>query len=199
VSDFPAFTEETVAAPRLGRVGPGLAGAILIVFVAAALFIFVVVILFVTMLAFKPGAREGFAVAHVSCTMGPTAETVLVELTTSTTQDWTNSFMIQPLVTKDLSTEAIATLPEGQSLDFLDETENAALQGLLDARERWGEVTTNPSNIVIEFRRASPKVTDVHLPYLRLWWTSGEPAFVQDIPVDLNLTANSCSVAEDLG
>jgi hypothetical protein len=174
-------------------------GAILIAFVAVALFIVVVVLLFVTMLFFKPGSREGFAVSHVTCSMGPTDETVLLELTTSTTQDWTSSFMIEPLVTDDLSTEAIATLPEGQSLANLDVEESAALQVLLDAREPWGEVPTNPSNVVIEFRRANQNVTDVQLPYVRLWWTSGEPAFVQDIQIELKLTPTTCSVTKYLG
>lgn len=142
---------------------------------------------------FMTPVGEGFEISRVECEMGPTHATVFVALTMATVQDHTTEFRVERPETNDLSIGGVATLTANRSLASLDKREAGGLRALLDHSDRWGHVPANPSTIVVELRRAGPVVTDARLASLQLRWGAGELAFVQEVPVNLVLTRDSCS------
>ncbi len=144
---------------------------------------------------FQPRSGIGFVIGDGYCEVDPATGNVLVQLAVTADQTWTQDFQLEPLGTNDLIVVGVASLAAGDSLQTLDEDSRKYLRQKLDDSDDWARADGDPTNVVFEFRRES-RETQTELDTLKLWWTSGEPAFVQDVKLDLKWSDSTCSVGE---
>jgi hypothetical protein len=142
---------------------------------------------------FQPHPRIGFLIGEGYCEVDPATGNALVQLPVTKAQTWTPDFQLAPLGTADVILVGVASLAEGDSLQTLDHKSRTTLREDLDNGDDWARADGEPTNVVFEFHRDS-RETDTKLGTIKLWWTSGEPAFVQDVVLNLNWSYSSCSV-----
>jgi hypothetical protein len=142
---------------------------------------------------FRPGPLDGFAVSGGTCRVVESGN-AQVEIEIASIRDQAGFFRIEPLGTDELTLVGVASLPPDVTLASLDSTGEQELRAQLDDSDDWGRADIKPTSVILEFRRDS-RDTRAVLPKLTLWWSSGEPAFVQDVPINLDWSATSCEVA----
>ncbi len=148
----------------------------------------------VALAAFKPTAREGFSVEAATCDVDTGGE-ILLQLTVTATES-SRTFRVEPLPAGDLSVLGVATLPAGLALETLSSSELEGLREAVYERERWADAYQDASNTVIALLRSDGSDDrPVRLDRVQLWWSSGEPAFIQDVRMDLQSSEESCSVS----
>lgn len=142
---------------------------------------------------FQPAARDGLSVSQVECVMGPTPETVLVGLTVTPFDTDIREAGFTVPGTRDLSLDGAATLAGEVRLQTVHGLPALDLRNQLDGSDNSAEVPEGVSTIVVELRRAHPDMADVRLSSLRFFWGTGELGWVQEVPIELVVTADSCS------
>jgi hypothetical protein len=151
--------------------------------------------LVVTSLAsyFQPRPGIGFVVGSGYCEVDPATGNALVQLPVTADQSWTQDFQLEPLGTTDLILVGVASLAPGDDLQALDKNSRNHLRRALDDKDGWARADAKPTNMVFEFRRDS-RDSQTELAGIKLWWTSGEPAFVQDVDLNLAWSETTCTV-----
>ena len=142
---------------------------------------------------FQPRPGIGFVIGDGYCEVDPATGNALVQLSVTADQTWTEDIQLEPLANKDLIVVGVASLAPGDSLQTLNEDSRKHLRQNLDDSDDWARADGDPTNIVFEFRRDS-RDKQTELDTLKLWWTSGEPAFVQDVQLNLKWSQSNCSV-----
>lgn len=78
----------------------------------------------------------------------------------------------------------VATLPVGTSLDTVTETERPSMEADLDDAQTW--IDTSDETRVVVMRVEKTPGFDVTVTGVNLWFAYGEPAGVQQLPMNLS-------------
>jgi hypothetical protein len=137
-----------------------------------------------------PPERDGFVIRNAQCTAIPESNRALLEFEATATEG-VDFFSVEPLETGQVVVTGVASLGE-RSVDALDDLGVLGLNDQLADDDKWADLTTEPTRVVLELTRASA-ADDVHLSEITLWWATGEPAFLQPVPIDLDWSQDRCA------
>ncbi len=153
------------------------------------------VLLFSSFLSYLlvPGDQDGFAISKSSCRVDVESSHALVQLSMTPTQDFASDFRVEPSGSNQVFLRGVGVLEDGRSLESLDLVVEAELHAQLLDDDNWVELQPGSTNVVLEFARDT-RQPRVHLDEIRLWWSGGEPAWVQRVPIGLEWTDRGCSV-----
>jgi hypothetical protein len=146
--------------------------------------------------ALLPTQRDGFLVGQGTCTIDGETGHALVELPIQSAAAHDRGFHLEALHSDQIQLVGIASLPDGQTVKSLHSSARQVARAQVDDgddRPDWGYSANKPTNLVFEFKRDLP-VTMTKLPRLTLWWADGEPAYVQDVELNLDWSPVNCTV-----
>ena len=141
---------------------------------------------------FTPPERDGFEIRNAECIAITGSDRALLEFEATATEG-VDFFSIEPLETGQATVTGVASLGE-RSVDALDDLGVLGLNDQLADDDKWADLTTAPTHVVLELTRASA-ADDVRLSEITLWWATGEPAYLQPVPIDLDWSQDRCAVS----
>jgi hypothetical protein len=139
---------------------------------------------------FTPGEREGFHVSDPTCTTDPGTNRVLLQIAVTATKGVDN-FSVERLESNAATLTGVASLGKN-SITSLDGPGLLRMNDQLADDDNWASLTTAPTHVVLELTRATAG-DDVRLTELTLWWSTGEPAFLQHVPLNLEWSKDVCT------
>lgn len=142
----------------------------------------------------EPTPGIGFVVGDGTCVIDADTGNALVELPMTAAQSWTEDLQVKPVSTPGLTIAGVATLAPGDTLRTLNESSARQLRAALDENDMWARADAAPTNVVVEFHK-EPSDETAELDAVKIWWTSGEPAYVQEVDLNLIWSASNCSVS----
>lgn len=114
-----------------------------------------------------PDELDGYSIRDISCEIDPVSKNAILTMTVTQLDGSADELRIEPLSNQDLALVGDDRIP---------------IHGV--------------TNVVLELHKKSG-VTRADLPAITFWWSPGEPAFVQDVELDLFWKGSTCSVHAD--